>query len=73
LPAPPELGPVRTNSNGAAPGKPSNGKVRRHAVVSGQPAEPIAEIEQLDAVWRTLPDNVKSGILALVNAAVKPQ
>ena len=73
LPAPPALRPVPANGNGALPGKPSNGKVRRQEAVSGQPAGPIAEIGQLDAVWATLPDNVKSGILALVNAAVRPQ
>ena len=28
---------------------------------------------RLDAIWGTLPDNVKSGILTLFNAAVKPQ
>jgi len=28
---------------------------------------------QNDAVWGALPDNVRSGILALVNAAVRPQ
>jgi hypothetical protein len=34
---------------------------------------PIAEIGQLDVVWGRLPDNVKSDIRTLVNAAVKPQ
>ena len=69
---PPELRPAAANGNGASLAKASNGKARRQEAVSGQPAEPIAQIEQLDAVWGTLPDNVKSGILALVNAAVKP-
>ncbi len=77
LPAPPEMAaaqrPVSPNGNGAAKATSSDGKPHRQEAVSRQPAEPIAEIGQLDAVWSTLPDNVKSGIMSLVNAAVKSQ
>lgn len=77
LPAPPELAasqrPASPNGNSTAKPRSSNGKPRRQEAVSGQHSSPITEPGQLDSVWGTLPDNVKSGILALVNAAVKSQ
>jgi hypothetical protein len=76
LPAPPELTagqrPAFPNGNGTAKPRSSNGKSRRQEAVSGQPAKPIAEIGRLNSIWGTLPDSVKSGILALVNTAIEP-
>jgi site-specific recombinase XerD len=77
LPAPPDLSairrPITANGNGAAKAGSSNGKPRRQEAASGQPAETIAEIGQLEAVWGGLPDDVKSGILALASGAIVPQ
>lgn len=59
LPAPPELavGKVGTEQ-GNGNGKLSNGEVAN--------AAPAVDVAQL---WPTLPDNVKAGILAMINAA----
>ena len=62
-------------------GTPSgHGKAKQPASANGKadgsqsPAPGDATgLGQLDAVWGTLPENIKAGILALVNAAVEPR
>jgi hypothetical protein len=66
LPAPPELSATprpAANGNGAAQVGGSTQKA----------ASAVAEIGQLEAVWGALPDDIKSGILALASGAVVPQ
>jgi hypothetical protein len=68
LPAPPEIGMA---GNGSSKG---NGKAKFAKVVNGSrngssPAAP--DLGQLGAVWSKLPENVKTEIVAMVNAAAK--
>lgn len=76
LPAPPGLenGQATPGSaNGAADKNSPNGTAPRPEVIPGQLSTPIKEIGQLDAAWATLPDNIKSSLLALVNVAIQQQ
>ncbi len=74
LPSPPGLENGQAtgtpaSANGAADRNSPNGLAPRPEVAAGQPPSPIKEVDQLDAVWATLPDNIKSSLLTLVNAA----
>ena len=77
LPAPPRLENGQAtvtlaSANGDANKNPPNDTAPRPEVVAGQPSAHV-DVGQLDAVWATLPDNIKSSLLALVNAAMQQQ
>jgi hypothetical protein len=81
LPSPPELAarePCATSpaANGKvaalAKTKLSNGELAVPRNGSDQHSALVAEVGPLDTLWRTLPDDVKAGIFALITAAAKP-